>query len=255
MTGKTARDIVNEATAHAGRDRVARVAAILLALSLLVAGVYFGPRIVEQGDRIGELETSVRDSAVVATKLADQVKSLGGTPVVQPPAIPATASADLGEVRLAARTAVAEFCAAPSRPCRGADGASPNFELIVDAVVAKIPAPRDGRDAPTPDIAGFVAAYCGQANEPCRGSTGPAGESPPCLAEPAQCRGVDGRDGKDGRDGVDGQPGSTCPDGYELRDAVITAPDSSTYSGKACVDPSSSTPPSSDPPLPIPGGN
>lgn len=216
MTGKTAREIVDQAADHAtrtGRDHVARVAAIVLALSLVVLGVYFGPRIVSQGDRIGELETSARDSAVAATKLADQVKALGGTPVVQPPPVPVTASAaaDPAVIRQAARVAVAEFCAAPSHPCRGTDGTTPPFDLIVDAVVAKIPAPKDGRDgkdAPTPDWAAQVAAYCGQANEPCRGrdgNNGADGQTPPCMSEPAQCQGADGKEGP---------PGPTCPDGY-----------------------------------------
>ncbi len=95
------------------------------------------------------------------------------------------------------------------------------------------------------------------------GAPGRDGISPPCLAEPPHCQGADGtngsdatglpgqpgkdgadgKPGQDGRDGADGQPGPACPDGYELRDAVITADDGSTYRGKACVDPASSTPP------------
>lgn len=160
----------------------------------------------------------------------------------QPPvAQPAEVAVDPGALRQAARSAVAEYCAAPNQPCRGSDGSSPPFDAIVDAVVAKIPAPkdgRDGRDAPAPDWAAQVAAYCGQASEPCRG---PAG--------------TNGADGKDGRDGVDGQPGPTCPEGYELRDAVITARDGTTYSGKACVDPASSAPPSSSKNPPPLGGS
>ncbi|MFD5244989.1 hypothetical protein ACFWIW_10620 [Amycolatopsis sp. NPDC058340] len=205
MTGNTAREIVDQAAAHAGRDHVARVAAVVLATSLLVLGVYFGPRIVSQGDRIGELETTARDSAVAATKLADQVKALGGTPVVQPPPVPVTASAapDPAMLRQAARVAVADYCAAPSHPCRGVDGASPNFDAIVTTVLARMPTPedgRDGKDSASPDWAAQVAAYCGQVTEPCRG---PAGQ-----------KGADGKDGQDGKPGAEGPPGPTCPDGY-----------------------------------------
>lgn len=155
---------------------------------------------------------------------------------------------DPSAVRQAARTAVADYCAAPNQPCRGSDGSTPPFDAIVDAVVAKIPAPKNGTDgqngadATTAQVVDVVVAYCGQPEEPCRGRPGTNGESPPCLTEPGQCR------------GADGQPGPACPDGYELRDAVITAPDGTTYSGKACVDPGSSAPPSTDPPLPL-GGN
>ncbi len=106
------------------------------------------------------------------------------------------------------------------------------------------------------------------------GRDGKDGASPPCLTESAQCRGADGSDGADGSngaDGADGQPGKdgaagtdgvngtngvngrdgapgpACPEGYELRDAVITADDGSTYRGKACVNPASSTAPSPEP--------
>lgn len=251
MTGSTARDIVNEATRNAGRDRPARFAAGVLALCLLVAGIYFGPRLAALGEHLDQLQTSADRSNEAARALADQVMRLGGTPVVQPPppaSVSSTASVDPAEVRQAARTAVAEYCAAPTHPCRGSDGSTPPFDAIVDAVVAKIPTPkdgRDGRDAATPDYAALVAAYCGQAGEPCRGPAGERGEKgdpPPCMAEPSQCR------------GADGQPGPTCPPGYELHDAVFAAPDGTTYTGKACVDPASSAPPSTDPPLPF-GGN
>ncbi|MGW4129505.1 hypothetical protein [Amycolatopsis japonica] len=119
------------------------------------------------------------------------------TPVAQP------AEPDPATLRQAARTAVAEYCAAPSRPCRGVDGASPNFDAIVTTVLARMPAPKDGRDgkdASTPDWAAQVAAYCGQATEPCRGRDGE--------------KGADGKDGQDGKPGAEGPPGPTCPDGY-----------------------------------------
>ncbi|GAB3154307.1 hypothetical protein GCM10027258_57970 [Amycolatopsis stemonae] len=76
------------------------------------------------------------------------------------------------------------------------------------------------------------------------GADGKDGQTPACMAEPDQCRGASGPGGPPG------PPGPTCPDGYELRDAVITAPDGSTYTGKACVDPKTSAPPSTDQPQP-----
>jgi hypothetical protein len=85
----------------------------------------------------------------------------------------------------------------------------------------------------------------GEAGQP--GPPGPKGE--PGGPGPA---GPQGDPGPAGPQGTPGAAGPTCPEGYELRDAVITAPDGSTYQGKACVDPSSSSPPSTD--SPIPGG-
>ncbi|CRK59086.1 Flagellar hook-length control protein FliK [Alloactinosynnema sp. L-07] len=127
------------------------------------------------------------------------------------------------------------------------------------AVVAPEPGERGPRGEP---------GEIGRTGLPGRdGRDGVDGQSPPCLAEPTQCRGtdgVDGRNGVDGRDGAngtpgvdgspgadgapgergpDGAPGPTCPTGYEPRPALIVGPDGSTYQGVACVDPSTSTPP------------
>lgn len=87
--------------------------------------------------------------------------------------------------------------------------------------------------------------------------TGPPGPPGPAITGPPGADGkdgVDGKDGKDGADGNDGAPGPACPDGYEQRPAVITAPDGSTYQGVACVRPDSSQPPSTTEPPPILGG-
>lgn len=250
MTGSTARDIVNTAAKNAtGRDRLARVAAFVLAACLVVAGVYFGPRVVDQGRHIDQLQTSYDQSTDSVRKLAEQVTRLGGTPVVQPPpaSVTSTASVDPAEVRQAARTAVAEYCAAPTHPCRGSDGSTPPFDLIVDAVVGRIPAPKNGTDganATAAQVADAVAAYCGQPGEPCRGTAGVNGhdgQTPTCVSEPSQCR------------GDDGQP----PAGW-----TTTYPDGSTGSCTRAedFDPAApryactrSAPPSTDPPLPLGG--
>jgi hypothetical protein len=165
-------------------------------------------------------------------------------------ATPAAIQVDPGAVRQAARTAVAEYCAAPSHPCRGADGSTPPFDAIVDAVVGRIPAPKKGDDgtnganATAAQVADAVAAYCGQAGEPCRGTpgaNGQDGQTPTCVSEPSECR------------GTDGQP----PAGW-----TTTYPDGSTGSCTRApdFDPAAprytctrSAPPSADPPLPLGG--
>lgn len=96
------------------------------------------------------------------------------------------------------------------------------------------------------------------------GRDGADGQSPPCLSEPDQCHGPQGETGETGAKGDPGtpgpqgdkgdkgdqgdpgrpgEPGPTCPDGYEPRSAVITAPDGTTYDGIACVRPDSGQPP------------
>lgn len=167
--------------------------------------------------------TNVRqDAAAVqsqAKSLADQVAEAcaKGGPVAaqlgracakaaevkdQPPVAAPAPQVDPEQLRQAARTAVAEYCAAPNHPCRGADGSTPPFDAIVDAVLAKIPTPKngtDGQNATATQVADAVAAYCGQADEPCRGkagtngTNGKDGQTPPCMAEATQCRGADGQ--------------------------------------------------------------
>lgn len=221
--------------------------AVVIAIAALIAAGY----------AIYEPYTVRQDAAAVqsqAKSLADQVAEAcakGGAAAAQlgqacakaaevqgqPDVGQATAQVDPELLRAAARAAVVDYCATRNQ-CRGSDGSTPNFDAIVNAVVAQIPAPKDGhdgRDAPTPDWAAQVAAYCGQANEPCRGPAGTKGET--------------GDAGATGATGAAGAPGPTCPPGYELHDAVITDTDGSTYQGKACVDPATKQAPN---PLPIP---
>lgn len=88
------------------------------------------------------------------------------------------------------------------------------------------------------------------------GRDGVDGISPPCLAEPTQCRGADGAPGAPGKDGADGAagspgapgrdgaPGPACPDGYvPIETAGATGADGTQY-GRAitCVDPTSANP-------------
>lgn len=123
--------------------------------------------------------------------------------------------------------AVADYLVAnPPEP-----GRAPTVEEIAAAVAtyfARNPV-RDGEPGRPPtaeEIAAAVQSYC----------------TPPGL--PSPCR------------GADGVPGPACPEGFELREAVVTAADGSTYRGRVCVDPSSSSAPttSDTPPalLPIP---
>lgn len=77
------------------------------------------------------------------------------------------------------------------------------------------------------------------ANPPAAGKDG---VSPPCLAEPNQCRGADGQPGAPGADstvpgptgetGATGPPGPTCPDGTALQEVQFGALGPS---GLACV--------------------
>lgn len=190
------------------RSRTAVVAFVLAVAALLAAGGAWYSITTSQTAAAGKSlaqqvsETCARGGQAAlelgqACAKAAEVKD--APPVSQPAAV------DPADLRQAARTAVAEYCAAPSRPCRGADGQTPNFELIVDAVVGRIPVPKNGTDganATADQIAAAVAGYCGQPSEPCRGTPGTPGtdgqngkdgQTPTCVSEPSECRGADGQ--------------------------------------------------------------
>jgi hypothetical protein len=68
--------------------------------------------------------------------------------------------------------------------------------------------------SPTPiSIPGPAGATGPKGDQGDPGPPGADGESPPCLSEPAQCRGADGAPGKDGADGTPGTPGQPGADG------------------------------------------
>lgn len=182
ITDAAAHHAVNEAAPSARRRRaLTYLAAGVLVGCLAAGGWYFGSRIGSLQDQADELKTQADSNGRDARQLADQVKDLGGDPVVEPPA---------ASERGADGAAGADGRDGPA----GKDGANGRDG----------PPGRDGDDGPP-----------GAGGPP--GSEGQAGATPPCMAEPAQCRGGDGADGRDGQDGAQGQPGPTCPNGYTAR--------------------------------------
>ncbi|MBK1785144.1 hypothetical protein [Prauserella cavernicola] len=153
--------------------------------------------------RVNSTQDAVVHNAAAAAALAAQVRELGARPVVEPPSVEEPAEivevprVDPAAVREAARRAVQNYCA--DDRCRGADGQAPDLDAIVTDVLALMPAPRDAPPVTDDQVFAQVAALCGQPSEPCRGRTGNTGadgvdgQSPPCLSEPNQCRGADGK--------------------------------------------------------------
>ena len=197
-------DKVAGSAAEKAKDRRSRRAVYVCLVAIVVGMVWLFSRGQVSDSRVDDLDeqsranaASAAQNAAVANELAAQIRSLGAVPVVEPPAAtPTAAPADTATIRTAARSAVLEYCGQPTEPCRGADGTSPNVDLIVAQVVAKMPLPKDGRDAPAvtaPELLAAVTQYCASPDEPCRGRPGVAGQTPPCLAEPGECRGADGR--------------------------------------------------------------
>lgn len=151
--------------------------------------------------------------AIRAAVLAQVLAQLPAVPTAEQVAAqlqPAAVSAVAGTDRAVLAQMVADYFAANQPP-------GPTQVQIQDAVDRAYAAnpPRDGRD----------------------------GQSPPCLSEPAQCRGTDGVNGQDGQDGQDGKDGKdsvvpgpegpACPPGSSLQTVQYGL--DVTKTGPACV--------------------
>jgi hypothetical protein len=258
---KLTRPLVQHAVDDARDNKAHRL--LYLALALVVAGIgALGWLYVAQGQQISRLVDAGNDSAKQSQALASQVRALGATPIVQP-AVPAPAGPTIIPGKDGAQGAPGVGIADIRRgDCSVTVQLTDGRSRLVDNLCGKAGTP----GGPGRGIAGVaqdgcfvtvtysdgspatrLGSFCGPSGAD--GKPGVDGQTPPCMSTPAKCQGVDGKPGTNGANGTNGKPGATgppgptCPSGYELRDAVITAPDGSTYRGKACVDPSTSTPP------------
>jgi len=184
MTSEQARDIVEDATHNAVRDVRARrttwIAFVVLLASIILAALWFGPRLAaiddhsqEQDRRITEITAQAAKNAADSQALRDQVVRLGGTPVVEP-AQPGAVGAT-GATGATGAPGQSPPCLFTAQQCQGADG-------------------KPGAD--------------GSQGVP--GATGPAGKD----GQP----GADGKPGADGAPGKDGAPGVSVTRQYFDRD-------------------------------------
>jgi hypothetical protein len=254
-----------EAAAEARDNRAHRlflaigVAGCLATLVLAGAIVWLIGHVGQQDARITHLVDAGNDSAKQGQQLAEQVRGLGATPVVQP-AAPAPSGPTIvpvpipgpGPTQAQIDDAVATYLLAHPP----AAGKSVTPAMVATAVGDFLTAhPPEPGHAPTPEeIATAASNYIAAHVADFRGTPGKNGtdgtnatDAQVKAAVTAYCDAHNicaGPAGQTGPTGKTGAPGPTCPPGYELRDAVITAPNGSTYQGKACVDPSTSKPPS-----------
>lgn len=115
---------------------------------------------------------------------------------------------------------------------------APTADQVADRLAAAVLA--DVLGEIRPEVARQTAAYLA-ANPP---PQGPPGESPPCLAEPTECRGekgdpgadstVPGPEGPEGPQGPRGEPGPVCPEGTHL-EPVTFGPPGLGKEGVGCV--------------------
>jgi len=231
--------------------RWTNLAAVLVALVVSIAtssiAVYIATAAsAEAGEArtLGESAQRTVDDALGKLKEAnDQLAARGQAPVTtsaDPDPSEAIQAAVLAKVlaQLPAppATPTAEQVAAVLRPTVVAQVTGPNRDTLA-ALVADYFAPSGPAAAAIQ--AAVDRAYA--ANPPKNGvdgRNGVDGQSPPCLSEPAQCRGTDGTNGENGADstvpgpvGPVGPPGPACPPGSHLE--TVTYVD--LKQGPACV--------------------
>lgn len=173
-------------TKRTDRAQWVAMGAIVVGIVLLVvAGV---SRDADKTEKLGNLERVASANTAAAKKLAEQVRSLGETPVVEPTSVPPVAVSGPAGVP-------------------GVDG--------IDGADG-----RDGRDGRNGarGPAGAPGAS-GQDGEP--GSQGPQGEpGEPGATGP---QGEAGPAGPQGEPGPAGPPGPLCPDGYAREERQVMA--------------------------------
>ena len=179
------------------------------------------------------LEADLNEQEAASTALAEQVKRLGGKPVVDPPATPTQGERGPGPTAAQVKAAVADYCAGDrckptvSRSqvaaavadycagglCRGKDGTNggPGTDGTDGTDGAN---GTDGAPGPGPtdeQIAAAVEAYC--ADGKCRGDKGEKGDA-----------------GADGKDATFTPSGMDCPDGERVSGVHLLADGSLTVS-------------------------
>lgn len=177
------RTIVQPAATHA-RDRHMHHM-LWLAGALLLAGVVTLFALwLSQRTQLSDVVQRADTNASVSRQLADQVRSLGGTPVVQPVAGPAGVPGAAGATGATGASGV-----------QGPQG---------------VPGQKGDTGAPGPTGPAGVQGAAGQ--DGTDGTNGQAGATG--VAGPQGPQGEAGPAGPQGPQGEQGPPGPTCPDGY-----------------------------------------
>lgn len=178
---------------------IAVIVSLLVAVPILALGRQIAANSAADEVRAAEFRTAAasvqrlaQGAYLLGTQANDELRSLGLRVVP----IPRPGTAPDSEV-LAASSA-AQVAAGIAQD----DIAVPTAEQVraeVAAQVAALPPPPAGPapDVVTEQVTTYITANAEALRGP-RGEPGLPGESPPCLAEPAQCRGVDGQAGPRG---------------------------------------------------------
>lgn len=151
---------------------------------------YRGVQLQDLGQKTGQcVESSPSTDSSACQQAAVKAKEVQSQPIVV--TVPRRTDA---EIKALIEQTIREH---PELVPRGPQGASyvltdADKQSIADMVLGKVPVPKDGKDAVV-DYDKIVQAVLALLPAPKDGS------SPPCLSEPAQCRGPDGGSGPAGR--------------------------------------------------------
>jgi hypothetical protein len=220
--------IASTAGEQAGR-RQGRIFGVLGLVVAIVVSFLAGGLAVDNAAQLAAFRTQQdqRQTQIDDTlaKLADQNEILaarGQAPVEVPPpsADPTEAIAALVLSRVIAQlppVPTADEVASAITPAVTANVLGPSQQQLTRAIADYY---RAGGPAEAAIAAAVRREYA--ANPPRDGRDGENGQSPPCLSEPAQCRGADSTvPGPDGPMGPIGPAGPTCPDGTHLEEVTF----------------------------------
>jgi hypothetical protein len=197
-------------------------------------------------------------AADAAQRLAEQVRQLGGRPVVQPPTPIAGTPGAPGQPGAAGRGITGTQITGGHLIVAYTDGRTQDVGQVVGKAGA---AGANGRGITSTSITGghLMVSYTDHTTADLGVIVGPKGEPGRSVVSvsasadfhliiaysdgttmdagplPAGPPGATGATGATGAQGEKGDPGPACPDGYTARAAVITEPDGTQHAGIACV--------------------
>lgn len=263
MTDELQETVVEPAIESARNPRARRWLALLAAVAAASALAFAGIaaevflREADLQAQVTTLADNAKQNNAAAQTLADQVRKLGGTPVVSPPPGPAGATGPTGPAGAAGRGITGTSISAGHLFVTYSDGITEDKGQVQGAAGAKGDTGR-GITGANATSGHLLLAYSDGTTSDAGEVVGPTG---PAGATGAAGRGIksvattggelvityddgttadagplpSGPPGPAGPAGPQGDPGPACPAGYELHQAIILWPDGTTHDGVACV--------------------
>jgi hypothetical protein len=207
------------------------MAAIGLAIALNFQRIdTLGAQLEESRTDRTSLRAELNEQESASAALAEQVKRLGGKPVVDPPATPTQGERGPGPTAAQVQAAVADYCAGDR--CKPTVSRSQVAAAVADYCAGGLCQGEDGTNGgPGADGTDGVNGADGTDGAP---GPGPTDEQIAAAVEAycadGKCQGEPGQDGADGKDATITPSGMDCPRGERVSGVHLLADGSLTVS-------------------------